>query len=128
MSKHWGGGEKKKVPQIKNQPGLKKGQKKSQLEFATLVGQWTRRDEKGAPISAPSIHIGVSSLWPSSMTISQEDGSLNLLYSSIPGGETFSCEVGLSYHLTLGPLFGECSNPRALGYALTLELYTTFEW
>ncbi len=87
-----------------------------------------RGGPKGAPISAPSIHIGVSSLWPSLMTISQEDGSLNLLYSSIPWGETFSCEVGLSYHLALGPLFGECSNPRALGYALTLELYPMLEW
>ncbi len=39
-----------------------------QLEFATLVSPGTGRDEKGAPISAPSIHIGAlvgaGSLWP----------------------------------------------------------------
>jgi len=56
---------------------------KGQLEFATLVSQGTGRDEKGALISAPSIHIGAlvgaSSFWPSPMTISQEGGSLNLL-------------------------------------------------
>jgi hypothetical protein len=78
------GRKKKRFPKIKNQPTLKKGQKEGQLEFATLVSQGTGRDKKGAPISAPSIHIGASSLWPSSMTISQEGGSLNLLYSSIP--------------------------------------------
>jgi hypothetical protein len=42
--------------------------KKGQLEFTTLVNPGTKRDEKGTPISAPSIHIGapvgVSSLWP----------------------------------------------------------------
>ncbi len=47
--------------------------------------------------------------------------------SSWGGGERFSCEVGFSYHLTLGPLFGECPNPRALGNALTLELYVTLD-
>jgi len=29
-----------------------------QLEFATLVSPGTGRDEKGTPISAPSIQIG----------------------------------------------------------------------
>jgi hypothetical protein len=29
-----------------------------QFEFTTLVSPRTRRDEKGAPIIAPSIHIG----------------------------------------------------------------------
>jgi hypothetical protein len=61
-------GEEKRIPKKKNQPGLRKG-KKSQLEFATLVSPGTGRDEKGAPISAPSIHIGAlvdaGSLWPS---------------------------------------------------------------
>jgi hypothetical protein len=53
----WGVG-KKKVPK-KNQPGLRKGpKKKGQLEFATLVNPGTGRDEKGPPISAPSIHVG----------------------------------------------------------------------
>ncbi len=110
-------------PKIKNQPGLKKREKKGQLDFATMVSQGTRRDEKGAPISALSIHIGAlvgaSSFWPSSMTISQKGGSFNFLYSSIVwgGGEGGDILIwgGLSYHLTLSPLFGECPNPRALG-------------
>jgi hypothetical protein len=42
----------------KNTLGSKKGKKMGQLEFTTLVNPGTRRDEKGAPISAPSIHIG----------------------------------------------------------------------
>ncbi len=58
--------EKKRFPK-KNQPGLRKGEKKGQLEFATLVSPGTGRDEKGAPMSAPSIHIGAlvgaGSLW-----------------------------------------------------------------
>jgi len=62
-----GGEEKRSSPQ-KNQLGLRKGEKKGQLEFATLVSPVTERDEKGAPISAPSIHIGAlvgpGSLWP----------------------------------------------------------------
>jgi hypothetical protein len=65
------GGEKKKFPE-KNQPGLRKEEKKGQLEFATLVNSGTGRDEKGAPITAPFIHIGAlvgaSSLWPSQWT------------------------------------------------------------
>jgi hypothetical protein len=32
--------------------------KGGQLEFTTLVSPGTGRDEKGAPISAPSIHFG----------------------------------------------------------------------
>jgi len=97
--------KKKRFPKIKNQPGLKKGEKKKvNLSLSPWLAKGQGGDEKGAPISAPSIQIGAlvgaSSLWPSSMTISQEGGSLNLLYSSIPGAETFSCEVGLSYHLT----------------------------
>jgi hypothetical protein len=48
---------KKEFPKKENQPGLRKG-KKSQLEFANLVSPGTGRDEKGAPISAPSIHVG----------------------------------------------------------------------
>jgi hypothetical protein len=59
---------KKKFPKKKHQPGLKKGKKKGQLEFITLVSPGTGRDEKGAPMSAPSIHIGAlvgaGSLWP----------------------------------------------------------------
>jgi hypothetical protein len=47
------GGEEKKV----NQNELK-NEKKSQPKFATLVSPWIGRDEKGTPISAPSIHIG----------------------------------------------------------------------
>jgi hypothetical protein len=63
-----GGQEKKKVPQKKTNLGCGKGKKKGQLEFATLVSPGTGRDEKGAPMSAPSIHIGAlvgaGSLWP----------------------------------------------------------------
>jgi hypothetical protein len=62
------GGEGKKSSQKKNQPGLSKGKKKGQLEFVTFVSPGTARDEKGAPMSAPSIHIGplvgAGSLWP----------------------------------------------------------------
>jgi hypothetical protein len=58
---------KKKGSKKKHQPELRKG-KKGQLEFTTLVSPGTGRDEKGAPMSAPSIHIGalvgVGSLWP----------------------------------------------------------------
>jgi hypothetical protein len=47
---------------------VEESKEKSQLEFTTLVNLRTRRDEKGAPISAPSIHVGAlvgaSSLWP----------------------------------------------------------------
>jgi len=43
-------------------------EKKGQLEFTTSVNPRTERDEKGTPISAPSIHIGApmddGSLWP----------------------------------------------------------------
>jgi hypothetical protein len=46
----------------------KKKKKKGQPELATLVSPGTGRDEKGTPISAPSIHIGAlvraGSLWP----------------------------------------------------------------
>jgi hypothetical protein len=45
---------------------LKKGKKKGQLELTTLVNLGTRKDKKGTPINAPSIHIdalvGVGSL------------------------------------------------------------------
>jgi len=41
---------KKKVPKKKNQPGLKKGKRKGQLEFVTLVSSRTGKDEKGTPI------------------------------------------------------------------------------
>ncbi len=63
-------GVKKKKFSETNQPGLRKGgKKKGRLEIATLVNSGTGRDEKDAPISAPSIHIGAlvgsSSLWPS---------------------------------------------------------------
>ncbi len=58
---------KKKFPK-KNQPGQRKGKKKGQLEFATMVNPGTGRDEKGAPISALSIHVGAlvgtGSFWP----------------------------------------------------------------
>ncbi len=46
--------KKKKVPQ-KTQLVLRKGKKKCQLAFTTLVSLVTRRDGKSAPISAPSI-------------------------------------------------------------------------
>jgi len=55
---------KKKSSKKKTQPRLKKGKKKCQLEFTTLDSQGTGRDERGAPMSAPSIHIGAGSLWP----------------------------------------------------------------
>ncbi len=62
------GGEEKKKVQKKNQPRLKKGKRKGQLEFTTLVSQGTGWDKRGAPMSAPSIHIGAlvgaGSLWP----------------------------------------------------------------
>jgi hypothetical protein len=48
---------KKKFPK-KNQPGQRKGKKKGQLEFVTMVNPGTGRDEKGAPINAPFIHVG----------------------------------------------------------------------
>jgi hypothetical protein len=58
----------KKSSQKKNQPGQRKGKKKSQLEFATMVNPGTGRDEKGARISAPFIHVGAmvgaDSFWP----------------------------------------------------------------
>jgi hypothetical protein len=58
----------KKVLKKKHQPGLSKGGEKGQLEFVTLVSPGTGRDEKGSPMSAPSIHIGAlvgaGSLWP----------------------------------------------------------------
>jgi len=38
---------------------MRKGRKKKgQLEFAALVNLGTERDQKGAPVSAPSIHVG----------------------------------------------------------------------
>jgi hypothetical protein len=43
-----GGEGKKKVPK-QNQPELRKGGKKGQLEFTTWVSPGTGRDEKGAP-------------------------------------------------------------------------------
>jgi hypothetical protein len=62
---------KRKFPnQKKDNLGRGKEKNKGQLEFATLVSPGTgRRDEKGAPMSAPSIHIGAlvgaaGSLWP----------------------------------------------------------------
>jgi hypothetical protein len=46
--------------------------KQGQLEFANLVSPGTGRDEKGAPINTPSIHIGAlvgaGSLWPTTWT------------------------------------------------------------
>jgi len=50
-------GVKKKIPK-KYQHGLNKGKKKGQLEFATLVSPRIGNDEKGAPMNAPSIHVG----------------------------------------------------------------------
>jgi len=60
-------GEEKKV--LKKKTNLiEERKKKGQLEFTTLVSPGRGRDEKGAPISAPSIHIGAlvgaGSLWP----------------------------------------------------------------
>jgi hypothetical protein len=37
--------------------GWRRG-KKGQLELTTLVSLGTRKDKKGTPINAPSIHIG----------------------------------------------------------------------
>jgi hypothetical protein len=37
---------------------MKKGRKKGQLEFTTLVSLGTRRDEKDTPMNASSIQIG----------------------------------------------------------------------
>jgi hypothetical protein len=60
------GGEKKKF-QNNTQHGLRNGER-NQLEFTTLVSPGIGKNEKGAPISSPSIHIGalvgVGSLWP----------------------------------------------------------------
>ncbi len=52
------GGKENKVPPKKENQNKLKNRKKSQLKFVTLVSPWTWRDEKGTPISAPSIHIG----------------------------------------------------------------------
>ncbi len=52
------GSEENKVPPKKENQNELKTQKKSQPKFATLVSLWTWKDEKGTPISAPSIHIG----------------------------------------------------------------------
>ncbi len=52
----WGVRE-KKFPK-KKPTRAKKRKKKGQLEFATMVNPGTGRDEKGAPISEPSIHVG----------------------------------------------------------------------
>jgi len=54
----WGARE-KKIPKKETEHGLKKlkkNKKKGEPEFATLVSPGTGRDEKGSPISAPSIH------------------------------------------------------------------------
>jgi len=64
------GDEGKKCSQKKNHLGLRKGKKMGQLEFTTLVSPRLGRNEKGAPISTPSIHIGAlvgdGSFWPKS--------------------------------------------------------------
>jgi hypothetical protein len=61
-------GEEKKVPKKKTNLDKGKGKKKGQLEFATMVNPGTGRDEKGARISAPFIHVGAmvgaDSFWP----------------------------------------------------------------
>jgi len=63
-----GGKEKKKFPKKKPTWAEEREEKKGQLEFATLVSPRTGRDEKNAPMNAPSIHIGAlvgaGSLWP----------------------------------------------------------------
>jgi len=54
----WGAREKKN-PKKRNRTWaeeIEKKQKKGEPEFATLVSPGTGRDEKGSPISAPSIH------------------------------------------------------------------------
>jgi hypothetical protein len=51
------GGEEKKVPQKKENQNELKNEKKCQPKFTTFVNRWIRRDKKGTPISAPSIHI-----------------------------------------------------------------------
>ncbi len=60
------GVEEKKVPK-KKPIWVEERKRKNQLEFTTLVNPRTRKDEKGAPINAPSIHIGAlvgaGSLW-----------------------------------------------------------------
>jgi len=62
------GGEEKKSSKKNKPTWVDERKKKGQIEFTTLVSPGTGRDEKGAPMSAPSIHIGalvgVGSLWP----------------------------------------------------------------
>jgi hypothetical protein len=50
------GGKEKKSSQIKS-TWVEERKEKGQLEFTTLANPRTRKDEKGAPISAPSIHV-----------------------------------------------------------------------
>jgi hypothetical protein len=53
-----------------------------QFEFTTLVSPRTRRDEKGAPIIAPSIHIGAlvgaGSCWPKSSMVKMDSKARNV--------------------------------------------------
>jgi hypothetical protein len=60
--------KKKKSSPLKKPTWAEEMKKKCQLEFVTLVSPGTGRDEKGAPMSAPSIHIralvDAGSLWP----------------------------------------------------------------
>jgi hypothetical protein len=51
------GGEGKKSSQ-KKPTWVEERKRKNQLEFTTVVSPKIARDKKGAPISAPSIHIG----------------------------------------------------------------------
>jgi len=51
------GGWKKKIPQTKP-PWVEERKNKRQLEFTTLVSPGIGRDEKGALVNAPFIHIG----------------------------------------------------------------------
>ncbi len=46
----------KKVPK-KKPTWVEERKRKNQLEFTTMVSPKIGRDKKGAPISAPSIHI-----------------------------------------------------------------------
>jgi hypothetical protein len=80
------GGEEKKVSK-KKPTWVEERKKKGQLEFTTLVNPRTRRDEKGALISAPSIHVGAlvgaGSIWPKNYCIFFEPfAGLLLLFCS----------------------------------------------
>jgi len=54
-----GGRGRKKFPKLKKTNLSLRKEKKGPLEFVTLVSRGKGRDEKGTPISAPSIHPSI---------------------------------------------------------------------